>query len=80
MGKSIIGIDLGGTNLRIGAVEENNEVVSFCKIKSDRIARSADPMKELTAIIKEYIEENHITEVQAVSIGVPSSVANDTDN
>lgn len=77
MGKSIIGIDLGGTNLRIGAVEENNEVVSFCKIKSDRIARSADPMKELTAIIKEYIEENHITEVQAVSIGVPSSVAND---
>lgn len=77
MGKVIIGIDLGGTNLRIGAVEENNNVLYFSKLRSSRIAHAADPMKELNAIIGEYIEENHISEVEAVSIGVPSSVAND---
>lgn len=54
MGKVIIGIDLGGTNLRIGAVEENNNVLSFSKLRSSRIAHAADPMKELNAIIGEY--------------------------
>lgn len=77
MGGAIIGIDLGGTNLRIGTVDERNQVHSFSKKSSDRIAKAMDPMKELNIIIEEYIRENHIQDVKAISIGVPSSVAND---
>lgn len=74
---TIIGIDLGGTNLRIGAVDEKNQVHSFSKISSDRLAQAENPLKELNCIIEEYMQENHITEISAVSIGVPSSVEND---
>ena len=77
MGKVIIGIDLGGTNLRIGAIKEDNQVLSFRKFKSDRIADASDPMKELNIVISEYIQKNQIEHLQAISIGVPSSVAND---
>lgn len=77
MGKTIIGIDLGGTNLRIGAVQEDYSVVHLRKIKSNRISRALDPMTELILIIEEYVKENQVSEIQAISIGVPSSVAND---
>lgn len=77
MKETIIGIDLGGTNFRIGVVDEKNQVHSFCRMSSERLAQADDPVEELNCIIEEYVKENHITEVSAVSIGVPSSVEND---
>lgn len=77
MGDVIIGMDLGGTNLRIGQVDERNEVHHFRKMSSIRIAQANDPMRELNQIIGEYLEENRGRKVGAISIGVPSSVAND---
>lgn len=79
LGKMIIGIDLGGTNLRIGAVDDDNQV-RFCEKKSSvRLAKAEDPMKEFIAVIDEYIRENDISDIGAISIGVPSSVANDKE-
>lgn len=79
MGKMIIGIDLGGTNLRIGAVDSDNHVW-FCEKKSSRrLAKAEDPMKEFIEVIDEYRKENRITDIEAISIGVPSSVANDKE-
>jgi allose kinase len=74
---AIIGIDLGGTNLRIGTVDEENRVHSFRRRDSERIAQAKDPMVELNRTIEEYIKESGIADVKAISIGVPSSVAND---
>lgn len=77
MEKTIIGIDLGGTNLRIGAVAEDSRILSFSKIRSNRIAMAADPLQELINVIDEFVKENKIDNIQAISMGVPSSVAND---
>lgn len=77
MERTVIGIDLGGTNLRIGAVNESGKILFFNKIKSSRIALAEHPLQELIHVIDEFMKVNKVTDVQAISIGVPSSVAND---
>ena len=79
MKKVIIGIDLGGTNLRIGAVTEDNEIYHPQIIRSAKIAQAEDPVQELCQVIRTYIEENEIENLEAISIGVPSSVENDKE-
>lgn len=79
MEKVIIGIDLGGTNLRIGAVTADNEIYRPQIIRSAGIAQAEDPVQELCQIIWNYIEENQIENLEAISIGVPSSVENDKE-
>ncbi len=75
----IIGIDLGGTNLRIGAVGPDNRMKVPSVIGSSVIADAKHPVKELCRIIDEYMKQNGIREIEAISIGVPSSVANDKE-
>lgn len=79
MGNVIIGIDLGGTNMRIGAVNTENEVLSPQILRSEIVAESGDPMGMICRIIEDYRVENHIQDIQAISIGVPSSVENDKE-
>lgn len=79
MEKVIIGIDLGGTNLRIGAVTADNEVCHPQIIRSTGIAQAEDPVQELCLVIRNYIEDNQIDNLEAISIGVPSSVENDKE-
>lgn len=75
----IIGIDLGGTNLRIGAVTPDNKMIAPAVIKSSVIADADKPMEKICEIIQDYIEENNIPKADAISIGVPSSVENDKE-
>lgn len=79
MEKVIIGIDLGGTNFRIGAVTADNQLLSPSVIKSSVIAYSEHPIAKICEIIDNYMEENRIQNVGAISIGVPSSVENDKE-
>ena len=75
--KAVIGIDLGGTNLRIGTVDEKNHVHFLCKSSSNSIAQAEEPVGELNRIIETYRETYGIENISGISIGVPSSVAND---
>lgn len=79
MEKVIIGIDLGGTNLRIGAVSKDNHLENFSKISSAVIADAEKPIEKICEIIEEYKEKNHLEQLEAISIGVPSSVENDKE-
>ena len=79
MGKVIIGIDLGGTNLRIGAVDADNNIVAPKVVSSAMIAEAEEPIRALCEVIETYIDENGLSEVEAVSIGVPSSVGRDKE-
>lgn len=75
--KPVIGIDLGGTNLRIGTVDEKNHVRFLCKTSSCCIAQAEEPVGELNLTIEKYKEKYGIENISGISIGVPSSVAND---
>lgn len=75
----IIGIDLGGTNLRIGAVTPDGRLETAAVMKSQAVAEADDPAEKLCGIIEDYVRENQIQEITAVSIGVPSSVEADKE-
>lgn len=79
MGKVIIGIDLGGTNLRIGAVKADNTILSPCVVKSSVVADAKDPVGKICEIIESYRNDYNFQDVEAISIGVPSSVENDKE-
>lgn len=77
MNRTYIGIDLGGTNLRIGAVRSNRKIQVSQIIDSNRVALAGNPLRELRMVIDGFIRKYDIKDISAISIGVPSSVAND---
>ena len=42
MGKYIIGIDVGGTNIRIGAVKNGSEILAFEKVRQTSVLNEAE--------------------------------------
>lgn len=75
----IIGIDLGGTWLRIGAVTSENKMLALSVLESAAVANAENPAGKLCEMIADYREKNKIGHVEAISIGVPSSVENDKE-
>lgn len=55
--KTVIGIDIGGTNFRIGAVDEQGDVHGFRKIPVRTVFRTEDPMEDLIGYLKDFISE-----------------------
>ena len=66
---SIIGIDLGGTHVRAGAVEESY----ITKINSERIP-SSGTQEEVLQVIYQLIDSVIDENAKAIGIGVPSVV------
>lgn len=79
MNRMIIGIDLGGTNFRIGAVTPENKIVSPSVVKSSSVAYAENPVGKICEVIADYMREQNLETVEAISIGVPSSVENDKE-
>ena len=72
-----IGIDIGGTNFRIGAVNGKGEITGFEK-NSSRIFDSGDVIEIMADEIEKYMKRYGITEnVRAVGVGIPSMVSKD---
>lgn len=67
----IIGIDIGGTNFRIGAVDRKNRVLNFSRRPVSSVLKGGDAIKELATFIEEYMRELG-GEVEAVAIGFPA--------
>lgn len=73
----VIGIDIGGTNFRIGMVSEYGIVENFQK-KSSSILTQGNSVESLAAEIQSYMEEYSAQDkVKAVAIGLPSIVSKD---
>lgn len=72
----IIGIDIGGTNFRIGAVDEQNQVSHFRKIQTSEVFHTEDAMADLTVYMKDYCQmlKAEGREIQAISIGFPTTI------
>lgn len=68
---SIIGIDIGGTHFRIGAVDGQDRVWDFRKLPVAEVFRSGDPLEDITEFLREYCKEK---DVEAVSLGFPATL------
>lgn len=74
----IIGIDIGGTHLRIGAVDRAGHVVHFEKHESREVCGTSGSAQRLIALIRGYLARNGLTErVAALAVGFPSTVSRD---
>ena len=69
----ILGIDIGGTHIRMGAVDETFKVHFFEKTKSQPILDTEAPLDRLCSLITEF-EEKHSIKLSSVSIGFPSTI------
>ena len=65
----VLGIDIGGTNIRTGLVEDNAVVrIESLKIKKD--GSEAEIMNDLNSLIGKFIKDK----IEGIGIGVPSVV------
>jgi len=71
MNKQIIGIDIGGTHFRIGAVGEDGFVSDFRKLPVKQVFCSQDPLTELLLFLKDYCKDK---DPSAISIGFPATL------
>ena len=71
-----IGIDIGGTKINIGILDENNNVIANKKIYIRDIKNLTDDVK---ALIENLCTDNGISycEISACGIGVPGTVSDD---
>lgn len=73
-----IGIDIGGTNIRIGAVDNNQQVHHFKKIYQKTIFSDDQSITNLTQFLSEYMEENDLRrKVTSISIAIPATINKD---
>ena len=67
----IIGIDIGGTNFRIGGLDNNNSIAGFKKIYVKDVLKTGDVLLDIANIIRENFD---IKDIDAISIGVPGTL------
>ncbi len=74
-----VGIDLGGTNTKIGLVDEAGNIIFTTIVKTDSAEGFEKTVERLSNILKEQIKGSNINyeNVKAVGIGVPGPVVNE---
>lgn len=50
----VIGIDIGGTNIRIGRTDENDQLVDFERVSSKETFKDGNISESLTEVLKNY--------------------------
>lgn len=78
--KYYVGIDLGGTNTKIGLLDENGNTVFSILVKTDSYQGYEATLERLCKTTKEEIAKNNIdyTDVVAAGIGIPGPVVNNS--
>lgn len=75
-----IGIDVGGTNIAAGIVDENMRIVARKGVKTDRTADTKQLVEAMAALAEALPLESGISpeEVESVGVGVPGTANLDT--
>ena len=77
MGNLTLGIDIGGTNFRLGAVDEEGNISHFEK-NSSRVFDAGDVVEIIHKEIEDYMDRYGIRDsVRAAAVGIPSIVSKD---
>jgi len=73
----VIGIDIGGTNFRVGIVDDALGVSGFRKVHVKQVFRSDAPLEHLAGYLTDYIREVASDGVRAVALGFPATINRD---
>lgn len=69
MAEYVIGIDMGGTNFRIGLVNGSMEIEKFSRVGVEEVLKSGDAVKDLAAFLKDFMADY---KVKAIALGLPA--------
>ena len=73
--KYVAGVDLGGTNTKIGIVDSEGHIIESTSIKTDSIRGIEDTFARIWKTIEELSEKNSV-KVDGIGIGIPGPVVN----
>ena len=76
--KYYVGIDLGGTNTKIGLVDEKGNIIFKTIVKTDSMEGFSETIQRLSKILLNQIEGSNINfdNVLSIGVGVPGPVLN----
>lgn len=69
----VVGVDIGGTNIRIATIDSDYNVSNFYTKRTKDIFVTANAVKDLSNFIQDYLNKNDL-DVLAISIGFPSTI------
>ena len=73
--KYVLGMDIGGTNVRMGLIDDAYTLHRFTRVSTENVFTNDQPGKGLSSIINNYLQENDAKEdVTSISIGFPSTL------
>src|SRR5512133_933860 len=73
-----IGLDIGGTNIRIGSQAKDQALMHFEKAARAEVLTSADTGLFVARFIQDYINRHHLSgQVVAIAAGFPSTLSVD---
>lgn len=80
MGKYIIGIDVGGTNIKAGVLTDGGVTVKSYSIKTLADNGSKDVLNRINELVNTMLAENNVSKSQVIGIGMglPGPVNTDT--
>ncbi len=71
----IIGVDIGGTYARIGAVSKNGNVIAMKKVKQNQIFNGENVIEQLIRFLDTFMTSTEdVRDVQAIAIGFPATL------
>ena len=71
----LIGIDIGGTNIRIGAIRQDHSIIAFEKKKTSEIFCSENVEADLIGMIRSFITKNSLAgKICGISAGFPATI------
>ena len=76
--KYYVGIDLGGTNTKIGLVDEDGNIIFTTIVKTDSMEGFEKTIQRLSKILLQQVKsfDLNFDDVQSVGVGVPGPVLN----
>ncbi len=75
--RKAIGIDIGGTNFRIGCFTEAGDLLASEKYSSSLLCGSIPAKNAFSEQIKKFMQSHNISTIDAIAAGFPSPVSKD---
>ena len=67
-----LGVDLGGTTIKAGLVDENYQIIENMSCPTGRERSSSEVLKDMATLCKKIMDKHQITEKDIHSIGIGS--------
>ncbi|SFA71073.1 glucokinase [Lentibacillus halodurans] len=76
MGKSIIGVDIGGTTVKIGIIDNDGNIMDKWEIPTDKANYGASVISDIWASISEKLDQRNMNSetIKGIGIGAPGFI------